>query len=92
MKTSLIDVNCGALVVGLIVYPTGFCIQEFAAMMNTADRQPPIATAQADARCTPRGSTRHPNTHTPRKVDSRKNAARPSIASGAPNTSPTYFE
>ena len=61
-------------------------------MMNTADRQLPSATAQAEARCTPRGSTFQPNTHTPRKVDSRKNAARPSIASGAPKTSPTNLE
>ena len=40
----------------------------------------------------PRGSTLHPKTQSPRKVDSRKNAARPSIASGAPKTSPTYRE
>jgi hypothetical protein len=30
--------------------------------------------------------------HRPRKVDSRKNAASPSIASGAPKTLPTNFE
>src|SRR5581483_2864827 len=34
----------------------------------------------------------HPKIHNPRKVDSRKNASRPSIASGAPNTSPTNRE
>ena len=61
-------------------------------MMNSAERHVPIATAHADARCTPRGSTFHPKTQTPRNVDSRKNAASPSIASGAPNTSPTNFE
>ena len=43
-------------------------------------------------RCTRLGSTSQPNSHSPRNVDSRKNAARPSIASGAPNTSPTNRE
>jgi hypothetical protein len=33
-----------------------------------------------------------PNSHSPRNVDSRKNAARPSIASGAPKMLPTSRE
>ena len=61
-------------------------------MMNSAESDAPSPTAQAEARWAPRGRTFQPNTHSPRKVDSRKNAARPSIASGAPNTSPTNFE
>ena len=61
-------------------------------MMNAADTIAPAATSHADSRWTPRGSTFQPNTHSPRNVDSRKNAARPSIASGAPKTSPTNSE
>jgi len=45
-----------------------------------------------DARCSFLGRMPHPKTHSPRKVDSRKNAASPSIASGAPKTSPTNRE
>ncbi len=60
--------------------------------MNNADSIVPSDTAQMQARCTPLGSRSQPNSHSPRKVDSRKNAARPSIASGAPNTPPTYRE
>ena len=61
-------------------------------MMNAADRAVPMATAQIQARCTRFGRRPHPKIHKPRKVDSRKNAASPSIASGAPNTSPTKRE
>ena len=73
--------------------PTGCCINELAARMKYADRltperEQPDATPGAPA-C---GSRSQPKIHSPRKVDSRKNAARPSIASGAPNTSPTKRE
>ena len=61
-------------------------------MMNAADSVAPTATAQIVSRCSRSGSTSQPNHHSPRKVDSRKNAARPSIASGAPKTSPTKRE
>ncbi len=61
-------------------------------MMNAADRVAPRATAQTVRRWTRAGSTPQPNHHRPRKVDSRKKAARPSIASGAPKTSPTKRE
>ena len=61
-------------------------------MMNAADSEAPTATSQIVARWTRRGSTFQPKTHNPRNVDSRKNAASPSIASGAPNTSPTNRE
>ena len=60
--------------------------------MNIAESIEPMATAQIDARWTPRGNRLQPNTQMPRKVDSRKNAIRPSIASGAPNTPPTNRE
>ena len=61
-------------------------------MMNAADSAVPIATAQMQARWMRLGSRSQPNSHSPRNVDSRKNAARPSMASGAPNTSPTNRE
>ena len=61
-------------------------------MMNAADSTPPTATAQMVARWTRRDSRSQPNSHRPRNTDSRKNAARPSMASGAPNTSPTNRE
>ena len=60
--------------------------------MNAAESIDPIATSQMQARCNRGGSLLQPNTHKPRNVDSRKNAASPSIASGAPNTSPTKRE
>ncbi len=49
----------------------------------------PMAATQIVARCTRGGSLSQPKIHRPRKVDSRKNAMSPSMASGAPNTSPT---
>ena len=44
------------------------------------------------ARCRRLGRRSQPKIHRPRKVDSRKKASRPSIASGAPKTSPTKRE
>ena len=61
-------------------------------MMNAADSTVPSATAQIVSRCTLRDSLSQPNSHRPRKVDSRKKASRPSIASGAPKMSPTSRE
>ena len=61
-------------------------------MMNAADSAAPSATSQIVARCVRSDSFPQPNSHSPRNVDSRKNAASPSIASGAPNTSPTNLE
>ncbi len=61
-------------------------------MMKAAERTAPTATAQTVAKCTFLGRMSQPNNHKPRNVDSRKNAARPSIAKGAPKTSPTKRE
>lgn len=52
----------------------------------------PIAASQMQARCTRRESLSQPKIHSPMKVDSRKKASSASIASGAPNTSPTNRE
>ena len=63
--------------------------------MNSAESIDPIATIQMHARCTRLGNRSQPNSHRPKNVDSKKNAASPSIANGAPNTSPTnreYFD
>jgi hypothetical protein len=46
-------------------------------MMNRADRAVPRVTAQIVSRCTRRGSLSQPNSHSPRNVDSRKNAPSP---------------
>ncbi len=51
-----------------------------------------IATAQMVARWMRLGSLSQPKIHRPRNVDSTKKAARASMASGAPNTSPTNRE
>src|SRR4030095_12290370 len=48
--------------------------------------------SHAGAGCPPGGGASQPKTQKPRNVDSRKKAASPSIASGAPNTSPTNRE
>ncbi len=60
--------------------------------MKYADSWVPMATSQIEARCTFFGSRSQPKIHSPRKVDSRKKASSPSIASGAPKMSPTNFE
>src|ERR1700749_5126922 len=67
-------------------------MNEFAEMMKNADTLTELATIHMQARCTSLGNLLHPKIHSPRKVDSKKNAARPSMARGAPNTSPTNRE
>jgi hypothetical protein len=76
----------------LTIDPTGCCIHAFAARMKYAERTVPIEASQMQARCTRFGSRSQPKIHSPRKVDSRKKASRPSIASGAPKMSPTKRE
>jgi len=49
----------------------------------------PLAASQIVARCSFFGSRSQPKIHSPRKVDSRKNASSPSMANGAPKMSPT---
>ena len=60
--------------------------------MNAADSMLPTVTSQIVARCTRRDSLSQPNSHSPRNVDSRKKAASPSMASGAPKMLPTSRE
>ena len=77
---------------GLIRNPTGCCIHEFAARMKNAERLVAMPTAQIVTRWASFGSRSHPKIHRPTNVASRKNAMSPSIASGAPKTSPTKRE
>jgi hypothetical protein len=60
--------------------------------MKKADSAVEPATAHAHARCTPFDSRPQPKIHRPRNVDSTKNAASPSTASGAPKMSATKRE
>src|SRR5439155_15595107 len=46
-----------------MVYPTGCCIQELAAMMNAPDSTLPSETAQMVSRWVRRGSLSQPNSH-----------------------------
>lgn len=84
--------NSARPVSGLNLAPTGCCMNEFAEMMKNADRFTAIATIQMHARCSHRGSRVHPKIHSPMNVDSKKKAANPSMASGAPKMSPTNRE
>ena len=89
VKSCAIEVSSARCVTGLILYPTGCCIHEFAARMKYAEAVDPIATSQIVARCTFGFRRSQPKIQSPRNVDSMKNAASPSIASGAPKMSPT---
>ena len=60
--------------------------------MKYADSNVPSDTIHIHATCTRGDSRSQPKIHKPRKVDSRKNASSPSIASGAPKMSPTKRE
>jgi len=64
-------------------------MNEWAARMKYAESSVPMWTSHMQAACSLSGSRPQPKIHSPRKVDSRKNASRASIASGAPKMSPT---
>ena len=61
-------------------------------MMKNADSHEPITAAYRVCEVERLGSRPQPKIQRPRKVDSTKKASRPSIASGAPKTSPTNRE
>ena len=77
------------MVSGLNRLPTGCCIQALAIRIHSAEKFEPNATHQVTARWPGLLSRSQPKKNKPMKVASRKNAIRPSMASGAPNTSPT---
>jgi hypothetical protein len=60
--------------------------------MKNPDIHVPATAIHSVARCTRGGRRFQPKIQTPRNVASRKKAASPSIASGAPKTLPTNFE
>ena len=92
VSTAPMSVIWARPVSGSTIAPTGCCIQELAARMKYADRLLAMATAQMHARWMRRESLSQPKIHRPRNVDSMKNAASASMASGAPKTSPTNRE
>ena len=77
------------IVSGLNCAPTGCCIQALAMRIHSAERLEPRATRAVTARCPTRESRSQPKKNRPTNVASRKNAIRPSMASGAPKMSPT---
>ena len=92
MITSMKDVISMRIVSGLNRLPTGFCIQPLAMRIHRAERLEPRATMNVTPRCASLESLSQPKNISPTNVASRKNAISPSMASGAPNTSPTTCE
>jgi hypothetical protein len=72
--------------------PTGYCIHELATRIHQAERLAPTAVSHVAVRWKPRLTLRQPKNITAMKVDSRKKAKMPSMASGAPKMSPTKWE
>ena len=69
--------------------PTGYCIQPLAIKIHSAEKFEPMATSQVAIRCFTFDILSQPKKNNPTKVDSKKKAIRPSMASGAPKISPT---
>ena len=90
--TSTNEVISLRMVSGLNVQPTGYCIHELATSIHQADSVAPKAVSHVAVRWKPRLTLRQPKNITAMKVDSRKNARMPSMASGAPKMSPTNHE
>jgi len=72
--------------------PTGCCMKQLAIRIQRAERWEPIGTSQVAAAWVRLESRSHPKTQMPRKVDSRKNASKVSMADGTPKISPTKRE
>ena len=69
--------------------PAGNCIQPLAMSIHSAERFVAMARAQVTIKWLIFDSRFHAKKNRPTKVASRKKAISPSMASGAPNTSPT---
>jgi hypothetical protein len=61
-------------------------------MMNRADSMLAPATSQMQVRCSFFERRSHPKIQMPKKVDSKKKAANPSMARGPPKMLPTKRE
>ena len=77
---------------GLNSIPIGYCIQELAMRIHIAERLVPMAVSHVDTRWAFLLTLFQPKYITAKKVLSMKNAKIPSMASGAPNMSPTNHE
>ncbi len=77
---------------GLKCAPTGCCIQPLATRIHNAERLAPIAVSHVTVRWPTFESRSQPKIIIPTKVDSRKKAIIPSMASGTPKMSPTKCE
>jgi hypothetical protein len=58
----------------MISNPWGVCIQLFEAKIQLAEMSVPVATIIVAKKCSPGPTLFHPNSATPRKPASRKNA------------------
>ncbi len=56
----------------------GGCIQELVERIQNEESSVPNATIRAAKKCVQVGTNRRPNSRTPKKVDSKKNAIKPS--------------
>ena len=90
--TSRNEVISKRMVSGLNSCPTGYCIQALATRIHQAEMVAPSPVSQVEARWKPRLTLSQPKNITATKVLSMKNARMPSMARGAPNTSPTNQE
>ncbi len=75
-----------------IVNPAGVCIQLFRERIQNVDNSVPSATISAAKKWTHCGTRSRPNSSTPRKPASRKNAVRPSYAINGPEMSAVASE
>ncbi len=74
---------------GLNSIPIGYCIHALAMRIQSAERVAPKVTSQVAVKCAFLLTLFHPKNIIEIKVASKKKATIPSIASGAPNISPT---
>ena len=77
---------------GLNSCPTGYCIHEFATRIHHAEIVAPNPVSHVAVRWNPFDTFFQPKNIIATNVDSMKKATIPSMASGAPNTSPTSQE
>ena len=70
----------------------GYCIQLFATRIHQAERVAPRPVSQVEVKWKPRDTLSQPKNITATKVLSMKKASTPSMAKGAPKTSPTIHE
>ena len=80
------------IVSGLNCWPMGYCIQLLATRIHHAEMVAPRPESQVEARWNPFDTFFQPKNMTATNVLSMKKASMPSMARGAPKTSPTIQE